>query len=130
MPLTKTEMMRRIQGRNTRPELAVRRVLHALGYRFRLHRADLPGNPDIVLPGRKAVILVHGCFWHQHSCRLGRTPRNNQCYWMPKLAGNAARDRVVCRKLRRLGWRVMTVWECQVKKPSLAKRLGRFLSPM
>lgn len=130
MPLTKTEMMRRIQGRNTRPELAVRGLLHRLGYRFRLHRADLPGNPDIVLPGRKAIILVHGCFWHQHSCRLGRTPRNNQRYWVPKLAGNAARDRVVCRKLRELGWRVMTVWECQVKKPSLAKRLERFLSPM
>src|SRR5579864_8862262 len=125
MALTKTEMMRRIKSRDTSPELAVRQQLHALGYRFRLHRADLPGSPDIVLPERKAVVLVHGCFWHHHSCGLGRTPRGNQAYWVPKLARNVERDKAVHRKLCALGWRVLTVWECQVKKPSLAGRLAR-----
>jgi DNA mismatch endonuclease (patch repair protein) len=99
MALSKTEMTRRIKGRNTSPEIAVRRLLHAAGYRFRLHRNDLPGRPDIVLPGRRAVILVHGCFWHQHSCKLGRTPKGNQSYWVPKLARNAERDKAVRREL-------------------------------
>lgn len=127
MTFAKTEMMRRIKSRDTSPELAVRRLLHALGYRFRLHRANLPGSPDIVLPGRKAVVLVHGCFWHQHSCRLGRTPRGNRTYWVPKLARNVERDKAVNRELRMLGWRVMTIWECQVRKPSLTARLKRYL---
>jgi DNA mismatch endonuclease (patch repair protein) len=129
MSLGKTEIMRRIKGRNTSPEIAVRRLLHAAGYRFRVHRSDLPGRPDIVLPGRRAVILVHGCFWHQHSCKLGRTPKGNQSYWVPKLTRNAERDKVVRRKLRSLGWRVLIVWECQVSEPSLPARLRRFLSP-
>jgi DNA mismatch endonuclease (patch repair protein) len=126
--VTKTEMMRRIKSRDTAPELIVRRLLHRRGYRFRLHRIDLPGKPDIVLPGRNAIILVHGCFWHQHTCRLGRTPKGNQAYWVPKLARNSKRDSIVTRRLRALGWRVMTIWECQVTKPSLPARIERFLS--
>ena len=128
MPQTKTEMMRRIKSRDTSPELAVRRLLHALGYRFRLHRSDLPGTPDIALPGRKAAILVHGCFWHQHSCKLGRVPKGNQAYWIPKLERNVRHDKVVKRQLRTLGWRVLTVWECEVPQAGLPKRLRRFLS--
>ena len=128
MALTTTEMMRRIKSSDTAPELAVRRILHVLGYRFRLHRADLPGKPDIVVPARKCAIFVHGCFWHQHACKLGRMPRRNQEYWIPKLSSNVQRDKDVRRQLRALGWRVLAVWECQVKKPALAGRLKRFLS--
>ena len=126
--LTKTEMMRCIKSRNTSPELAVRRLLHALGYRFRLHRSDLPGTPDVVLPCRRATILVHGCFWHQHACKLGRVPKGNQSYWIPKLARNVRHDQEVKRELRALGWRVLTVWECEVPQAGLPKRLQRFLS--
>jgi DNA mismatch endonuclease, patch repair protein len=125
--LTKTERMRRIKSSDTIPELAVRCLLHSIGYRCRLHRADLPGKPDIVFPARRQVILVHGCFWHQHSCVLGRIPKGNQSYWIPKLSRNVQRDKDVRRQLRALGWRVLAVWECQVKKPGLTSRLKRFL---
>jgi DNA mismatch endonuclease (patch repair protein) len=88
----------------------------------------LPGRPDLVLPGRRAVILIHGCFWHQHArCREGRPPASNRTYWLPKLARNVARDRKNVRKLRRLRWRVLTVWECDVHSPSLGPRIARFL---
>lgn len=130
MTLAKTEMMRRIRGQNTRPELTVRRLLHGLGYRFRLHRRDLPGTPDIVFPARRAVILVHGCFWHQHWCRLGRVPKGNQAYWIPKLARNVEHDKKVRRGLRKLGWRTLIVWECEVARYTLASRLQRFLAPV
>ena len=126
--LTKTERMRRIKSSDTIPELAVRRLLHSLGYRFRLHRADLPGKPDIVFPARRRVILVHGCFWHQHSCRLGRVPKGNQSYWIPKLSRNVQRDKTVRRQLRAHGWRVLTVWECEIARSRLASRLIRFLN--
>jgi DNA mismatch endonuclease (patch repair protein) len=119
--------MRRIKAVDTAPELAVRRLLHSLGYRFRLHRADIPGKPDIVFASKKRIIFVHGCFWHQHSCKLGRVPKGNQSYWIPKLLRNVVRDKDVRRRLRRLGWRVLAVWECQVKKRGLASRLKRFL---
>lgn len=119
--------MRSIKSSDTAPELAVRRLLHSLGYRFRLHRADIPGKPDIVFPARKRVVLVHGCFWHQHACKLGRVPKGNQSYWVPKLARNMQRDKDVRRQLRALGWRVLAVWECQVSKPWLATRLEKFL---
>jgi len=125
--LTKTEMMRRIKSRDTAPELTVRRLLHSLGYRFRLHRRDLPGSPDVVLPGKKAVIFVHGCFWHHHSCKLGRTPKGNQEYWVPKLARNVERDRRVRREIRALGWKVLVIWECQVRANRVQDRVTRFL---
>lgn len=127
MTLTKTERMRRIKSSDTVPELSVRRLLHALGYRFRLHRTDLPGTPDVVFPARRCVILIHGCFWHQHSCKLGRMPKGNQGYWVPKLSRNVQRDKIVRRQLRARGWRVLTVWECQVMNPGLTSRLKRFL---
>jgi DNA mismatch endonuclease (patch repair protein) len=124
--------MAAVRSRDTTPELAVRRLLHRLGYRFRLHRGDLPGAPDIVLPAHSAVIFVHGCFWHQHSCRHGRRPLpvNNGDYWERKLARNVLRDRRVRRQLRELGWRVQIVWECQTapaSRAALARKLVAFL---
>lgn len=128
---TRSRVMRAVKGKNTRPEQAVRSLLHSLGYRFRLHRRDLPGSPDIVLPGRKAVILVHGCFWHGHACKRGsRTPKANADYWISKIGRNTARDARTRAELEALGWRVLVVWECEIKnKMTLAGRLQDFLEP-
>lgn len=122
--------MRQVRGRDTKPELLVRRWLHGAGFRFRLHRADLPGKPDIVLPRHGAVIFVHGCFWHGHKgCPRSALPTSNRPYWETKIGRNIERDRRNQRRLRRLGWRVMTVWECQLKDALfLDKRLRPFLS--
>ena len=121
--------MSRVRGKNTKPELAVRRLLHALGFRFRLHRKDLPGNPDIVLPRHQAVVFVHGCFWHGHEgCSRSKRPTTNTVFWNEKLARNMQRDRHQLRELRSLGWRVLVVWECQVRNLAvLERRLNRFL---
>lgn len=123
--------MSRIGGKNTKPELIVRRLLHRMGYRFRLHRRDLLGSPDIVLPKHGVVIFVHGCFWHRHGCKEGQVmPATRTDFWMRKFEQNMARDRRANRKLRALGWRVITVWECQtkpMKRESLAKRLEKFI---
>jgi len=127
-PDRRSENMRRIRSVDTAPEMAVRKAAHRLGYRYRLHRKDLPGRPDLVFPSRKAAIFVHGCFWHQHSrCREGRVPGSNRQYWSPKLAANVARDSRNRRKLRRLGWRVLTVWECEVSDSRLDARIVGFL---
>jgi DNA mismatch endonuclease (patch repair protein) len=122
--------MRQVRGRNTKPELFVRRWLHREGFRFRLHRADLPGKPDIVLPRYGAVIFVHGCFWHGHKgCPRSALPTSNRVYWETKIARNIERDRRSQRQLRRLGWRVMILWECRLKdERTLDKRLRRFLA--
>ncbi|MGK2957258.1 MAG: very short patch repair endonuclease [Acidimicrobiales bacterium] len=126
----RSKNMAAIRSVDTAPEVTVRRVAHSLGYRFRLHRRDLPGNPDLVFPKYRAVVFVHGCFWHQHSaesCRA-RPPKTKVDYWIPKLQGNVERDRRNVRRLRRLGWRVMTIWECQVGRPDrVVKRLRSFL---
>ncbi len=121
--------MRRIKGVNTQPEIAVRRLLHSMGYRFRLHRKDLPGTPDIVMPSKHVIVLVHGCFWHQHTgCRRATFPSTRREFWIPKLTRNAERDRQVGRQLRKLGWRVLTVWECEIDKlAKLEARVRRFL---
>lgn len=109
--------MSRIRSANTRPEIAVRKLLHALGYRFRLHRRDLPGKPDIVLPKYRLAIFVHGCFWHQHrGCRLASKPKTRRDYWGPKLAGNVRRDEAAAKALKVLGWTVAVIWECDVRK--------------
>lgn len=117
--------MGRISGKDTGPELVVRRVLHRLGFRFRLHRKDLPGRPDIVLPGRATVVFVHGCFWHRHrNCRFAYTPKSRLEFWTAKFESNVERDRRNQRALRAAGWKVLTVWECQtVKEDSLRARL-------
>ncbi|MBL0769821.1 DNA mismatch endonuclease Vsr [Sphingopyxis sp. DHUNG17] len=108
-------MMGEIRSKNTQPELAVRRALHASGFRFRLHSRDLPGKPDIVLSKWKAVILVHGCFWHGHDCPLFKLPSTKREFWNEKIGRNKERDRETIENLRSLGWRVLTVWECSLK---------------
>ncbi len=126
----RSEVMSRILSKDTKPEKLVRSMLHSMGYRFRIHVKDLPGKPDIVLRKHNAIIFVHGCFWHLHGgCREGRIPSTRREYWSDKLLGNKARDEKHIRKLRRLGWRVMRVWECQVeKKPdNVMKRIDKFL---
>ena len=124
----RSAVMASVRAENTRPEIAVRRLVHRLGYRFRLHRRNLPGTPDIVLPKYRAAIFVHGCFWHQHDCRRGRRlPASNQTYWGPKLARNVARDATAKATLGQLGWRVLIVWECEVTALGLADRIDCFL---
>lgn len=122
--------MKQVRRQDTAPELAVRRYLHALGLRFRLHGTDLPGRPDIVLARRRSVVFVHGCFWHGHSCRHGSVKaRNNAAYWTSKLDDNRARDLRQQRALRAAGWRVEVVWECQVARSAVMNRLAlRLLS--
>ena len=120
--------MRRVKGKDTAPELVVRRLVWRLGARYRLHRADLPGKPDLVLPGRRLVIFVHGCFWHGHGCGRCRIPATRRRYWLAKIERNRRRDRRCARQLRRLGWRVLTVWECRLKdRDRLSGRIARFL---
>jgi DNA mismatch endonuclease, patch repair protein len=115
-PEKRSAVMRQVKGKNTSPELKVRRILHRLGARFRLHRKALPGAPDIVLPGRKLAIFVHGCFWHGHDCARGsRVPKQNRDYWLAKVGRNRERDIVSRAALEALGWRVETIWECEMK---------------
>jgi DNA mismatch endonuclease, patch repair protein len=115
-------LMARIRSRDTVPERRVRSMLHSYGYRFRLHRRDLPGRPDIVLPGRQMALFVHGCFWHSHRrCKRASTPKSNRAYWIEKLEGNARRDRKNAARLRRLGWRVAIIWECQTADENCLK---------
>lgn len=123
--------MRLIRGKDTTPEMKVRRLSHRLGFRHRLHARGLPGRPDLIYPSRKCAILVHGCFWHQHEgCRLARIPKARPDYWIPKLARNKARDRENVEDLHRGGWRTMVIWECETKDETrLAERLFAFLSP-
>jgi DNA mismatch endonuclease (patch repair protein) len=125
----RSRLMSRIRGKDTKPELVVRRLLHAMGYRFRLHRRNLPGCPDIVLPRHGVCILVHGCFWHLHrNCKAARIPKTRRTWWRNKLEANATRDKRHVAALRRLGWRVLTIWECQTEKPEkLTRRLARLL---
>ncbi len=117
----RSQVMAAIRSADTRPELAVRRALHAMGVRFRLHVAGLPGRPDIVMRKRKLVIQVKGCFWHGHRCLKGRIPGVNRPYWLAKIAGNKARDKRNERRLRSMGWSVRTVWECRVRQSSAAE---------
>jgi len=108
--------MAAIKNRDTKPEMRVRSVLYALGYKYRLHRKDLPGKPDIVLPKYHTVIFVHGCFWHCHDCRWGRViPKTREAFWRNKRGGNVARDKMHRADLRTLGWKVVTIWECQTR---------------
>lgn len=112
----RSALMSRIRSKDTVPEHVVRSILHRRGYRFRLHRADLPGKPDIVLPRHRKIILIHGCFWHGHTCKLASKPRSNAEYWSEKIRGNRARDRKHKRQLTAAGWSVLEIWECRVRK--------------
>lgn len=129
-PERRSSNMRNIRSRNTLPELTVRSLIHRLGYRFRLHAAHLPGKPDIVFGSMRKVILVHGCFWHQHSgCIEGRPPGSRPEYWIPKLQRNQERDRSNRARLSRLGWRSLVIWECETKdEAKLSRKLARFLA--
>ncbi|MFA5865187.1 MAG: very short patch repair endonuclease [Phycisphaerae bacterium] len=127
----RSAVMARVRGKNTKPEMIVRRTAHKMGFRFRLHRPDLPGKPDIVFPRLSKIIFVNGCFWHAHQCKHGRRiPTVNRGYWIQKRRRNATRDRLVERKLSHLGWKVLTLWECEIAEESyLIQKLKNFLSP-
>ncbi|MEO1966086.1 very short patch repair endonuclease [Hyphomonas sp.] len=122
--------MSAIRSKNMKPEIVVRQLVHGMGYRYRLHKKGLPGKPDIVFGPRKAVIFVHGCFWHQHDCQDGHRPKSNTSYWDEKLRRNVERDARVQTELEEMGWRVLVVWECETKhSDDLEKRLIDFLDP-
>jgi DNA mismatch endonuclease (patch repair protein) len=122
--------MSQIRSRNTRPEKLVRQIVHRMGCRFRLKPRKLPGSPDIVLTAHRAVIFVHGCFWHRHrNCRFAYIPKSRTAFWKNKFAANVERDRRAVRQLRKLGWRVLVVWECRISgENQLRRRLSKFLS--
>jgi DNA mismatch endonuclease (patch repair protein) len=127
---TRSRMMRGIRGRDTRPELVVRRYLHRAGFRYRLHAKSLPGTPDIVLPRHRAVVFVHGCFWHRHpGCRYAYRPKSREAFWRAKLDGNAERDALVTDALRSGGWRVFVVWECEVNEDRLGTLVQSLAHP-
>lgn len=127
-PTQRSAAMSAVRGENTRPELVVRKLLCALGYRYRLHVKDLPGRPDIVLRKRRSVIFVNGCFWHAHNCPRGSTPSSNVEFWLRKIGKNCERDRRVHEELRKDGWRLLTVWECETKdQANLQRKLSCFL---
>ena len=117
-PEARSALMSRIRAKDTKPEVYVRRLVHSMGYRYRLHRRDLPGTPDMVFPSRRKIIFMHGCFWHLHDdpkCKLARMPNSNQAFWKPKLERNRERDKANRAKLEALGWDVLVIWECQVR---------------
>ena len=129
-PEQRSRIMRAVKGKDTAPEMVVRRMTHQMGFRFRLHRRDLPGTPDLVFPKLRKVLLVHGCFWHGHDCARGaRMPTSNAEYWRAKISRNMARDVASQAALKSQGWRTAVIWECELKDlPSLRRRLARFLS--
>ncbi|MCD9027829.1 DNA mismatch endonuclease Vsr [Luteimonas sp. BDR2-5] len=128
-PAERSERMSRIRGKNTRPELALRKVLHRLGLRYRLHGAGLPGKPDLVFPRYKAVVFVHGCFWHRHAgCSIATTPKSNTPFWLEKFEKNVSRDVRVTSQLEESGWRVFVIWECEVSSSAKASNVGENLA--
>lgn len=128
-PEARGRQMARVRAKDTRPEMAVRRLVFGMGYRYRLHDARLPGTPDLVFAGRGKVLFVHGCFWHRHeNCGLARLPKSRLDFWLPKLGGNQTRDRVNQRLLRKSGWRILVVCECELRDmPKLTRKIRRFL---
>jgi DNA mismatch endonuclease (patch repair protein) len=128
-PVKRSAVMRRVKGRDTKPEMIVRRALTRLGARYRLHRKDLPGSPDVAMPGRRLAIFVHGCFWHGHDCARGaRVPKQNRDYWLAKVARNRARDAANLLALQAMGWRAEMLWECELKDTeALDRRLQAML---
>lgn len=127
---SRSRLMSRIGSKHTKPELTVRQCLHGLGYRFRLHRKDLPGKPDIVFLGRKKAIFVHGCYWHGHGCKIGKPPKSNLDFWLPKIERNRQRDVEKRSELEANGWAVEEVWQCELKEiQNLEARLQKFLGP-
>lgn len=129
-PATRSRMMSGIRCKDTLPEIIVRKWLYSRGYRFRLHRKDLPGKPDIVLPKYHAAIFVHGCFWHQHpGCRYAAVPASRTAWWMEKFRQNRERDTLVAKRLEDMGWNVLIIWECEIKNGKFTDILEDFLQP-
>lgn len=127
-PEQRRRAMQAVKSKDTKPEMTVRRLVHRMGYRYRLHRKGLPGRPDLVFGPRKKIIFVHGCFWHAHNCKYGRMPTSNEDYWHPKLKRNQERDAENRAELKALGWNVLTLWECEIKDTaSLIDRITEFL---
>jgi DNA mismatch endonuclease, patch repair protein len=129
-PETRSRIMRAVKGKDTTPEMTVRRMIHAMGYRYRLYRKDLPGKPDLVFPQLQKIIFINGCFWHGHDCARGaRIPKTNRKYWQEKIARNCRRDAESIATLQSLGWRVAIIWECELKDlEKVKKRVAKFLS--
>ena len=124
----RSDIMARVKATDSTPELTVRRLLHNLGYRYRLHRNNLPGKPDIVLPKHKSVIFVHGCFWHHHKgCKKSKLPKTNANFWRKKILDNVARDKRTILELKKTGWKVLVLWECHVRSSKLQERISHFL---
>lgn len=128
-PEKRSLIMAAVRSKNTSTELTVRRLIHGMGYRFRLHNKSLPGSPDLVFPSRRKVIFVHGCFWHRHArCRYSTTPKTRVAFWMEKFEKNVARDRRIRRELKKLGWDILQIWQCELSDlERVAKRIGAFL---
>ena len=129
-PVQRSALMSRIKSKDTAPELAVRRLAHGWGYRYRLHSRDLPGHPDMVLPGHRKIIMVHGCFWHRHAdpvCRNAVIPKTRRDWWLAKLSSNAERDARNLNDLTSLGWNVLILWECEVRSGTFVEKLAVFL---
>jgi len=121
----RSQIMGRISGKDTKPELIIRKALFSEGYRYRLHRKDLPGNPDIVFPSRKKVIFINGCFWHGHTCKKATFPSTNKLFWEKKLTSNKKRDKLNLEKLKAMGWKSLVIWQCQIKKNTLKTQLNK-----
>lgn len=128
-PAQRSVLMSSIRGKDTKPELTVRRIAHALGYRFRVHRRDLPGNPDVVFPRLRKIVFVHGCYWHRHaSCQYAYVPKSNTAFWKQKFDANVARDKHSVAELEKISWEVLIIWECETRdEGKLACRLAAFL---
>ena len=129
-PAKRSQIMSHVKSKNTAPEIKLRSILHRAGFRFRVNRKDLPGKPDIVLPKYKTVIFVNGCFWHGHDCKRGQRPQANTEFWNEKINKNIERDNIVVTELEKLGWQVLVIWECEIKKhneDSLLLRIKNFL---
>lgn len=127
-PEERSRLMSRVRDKNTKPEMVVRRLAHRLGYRFRLHRRDLPGSPDLVFPSKKKIIFVHGCYWHRHDCKKATTPKTNVDFWQKKFDANTARDDRNLRDLREMGWETLVIWQCEAQRlDELADRLVHYL---
>jgi len=129
-PAERSRLMSLIRSKDTRPEMVIRRIVYGLGYRYRLHGADLPGKPDLVFRSRRKVIFIHGCFWHRHrGCKLSRLPKSRLDFWLPKLEGNRKRDIRHKKTLKKMGWKVFVIWECEVRNlDTLKKHIIEFLS--
>ena len=128
-PETRSKVMAAVRQRDTAPEMFVRRMLHGMGYRYRLHRRDLPGSPDLVFPSRKKVVFVHGCFWHGHTCHRGALPKTRIEFWRTKIHNNKKRDVRILARLQKIGWQAITVWQCELAdRATLKHRLVRFLA--